>query len=195
MGKFMSVDDHMVVIFDIDDCLMPWAETVHLKCIEAGIALPGSSWTKWSMWEDYGSTKEAWLEVVNAQVTPGGLYHQPPYPGVLEAIDDLWQAGHEVHLVTARGFFDHAEQIRAWTEDWVSTYHIPSKLHFAKDKGRVAKEIGATHAIDDAMHNIEDLVKAGVDAYLMTQPHNAGLYYRPDRRVPNVPEFVKRILW
>lgn len=185
----------MVVIFDIDDCLMPWAETVHLKCIEAGLAKSDHLWTSWNMYEDYGCTREQWLEVVNAQVVHGGIYHQPPYPGVLEAIDDLWQTGAEIHLVTARGFFDHAEQIRAWTEDWVTTNYIPGRLHFAKDKGRVAKEIGATHAIDDALHNVEDLVKAGVDTYLMTQPHNRNVYYREDRRVPNVKTFVERILW
>lgn len=187
-------DDHMVVMFDIDDCLMPWAETVHLKCIEAGIAEPNSAWTQWSMWEDYGCTKQQWLDVVNAQVVEGGVYHQHPYPGVLEAIDDVWQAGHEIHLVTTRGFFDHAEQIRTWTEDWVRTFLIPGRLHFAKDKGRVAKELGATHAIDDGMHNVQDLVAAGVDAYLLTQPHNRDLYFREDRRVPNVPTFVERIL-
>lgn len=187
--------DHKVVMFDIDDCLMPWAETVHLACIEAGLAKPNSTWTQWSMYDDYGCTKEAWLEVVNGLVLPGGIYHQPPYPGVLEAIDDVWQAGHQIHLVTARGFFDHAEQIRAWTEDWVTTNYIPGRLTFAKDKGRVAKEIRATHAIDDGMHNVQDLVKAGVDTYLLTQPHNATLYFREDRRVASVRQFVDRILW
>lgn len=191
----MASGDHKVVIFDIDDCLMPWAETVHLKCVEAGLAKKDISWTQWSMWLDYGCTKEQWLEVVNKQVVPDGIYHQPPYPGVLEAIDDLWQTGAEIHLVTARGFFDHAEQIRKWTEDWVESNYIPGRLHFAKDKGRVAKEIGATHAIDDAMHNVEELVAAGVDTYLMTQPHNRDVYFREDRRVASVPQFVERILW
>lgn len=183
-----------VVIFDIDDCLMPWAETVHLKCVEAGLAKKDISWTQWSMWLDYGCTKEEWLEVVNQQVVPDGIYHQPPYPGVLEAIDDLWVTGAEIHLVTARGFFDHAEQIRQWTTDWVAANLIPGRLHFAKDKGRVAKEIEATHAIDDAIHNVTELVAAGVDTYLMTQPHNRDVYFRPDRRVASVPQFVDRIL-
>lgn len=185
----------MTVIFDIDDVLMPWAESVHLKCVEAKLALPDSTWSQWRMWEDYGCTKEQWLEVVNAQAVEGGIYHQEPYPGVLEAIDDLWLAGAEIHLVTARGFFDHGDLIRKWTGDWVEQNYIPGKLHFAQDKGRVAKEIGATHAIDDRLDNVKDLVAAGVDAFLMTQPHNRNLYFREDRRVPNVPEFVKRILW
>lgn len=189
------MSDDLVVIFDIDDCLMPWAETVHLKCIEAGIAEPNSTWTRWNMYEDWGRTRDEWLAVVNTLVVPDGIYHQPPYPGVLEALDDLWQAGGEIHLVTARGFFDHAEQIRAWTEEWVETFYIPGRLHFAQDKGRVALEIGATHAIDDRLDNVKDLKKAGVDAYLMTQPHNATLWYDPNKRVPNVPTFVERILW
>lgn len=188
------MSDPKVVIFDIDDVLMPWAEVVHHACIEAGLTPKGSRWSSWSMWEDYKCTREQWLEVVNTLVIPNGVYHGKPYPGVLEAIDDLWQTGAEIHLVTARGFFDHADQIRTWTEDWIAENLIPGRLQFAQDKGRVAMEIGATHAIDDNLKNVTEMADAGADAYLMTQPHNELSYFNPNRRVANVPQFVDRIL-
>lgn len=187
-------DEKKTVIFDIDDCLMPWAEAVHLACIEAGLAEKGTTWTNWSMWEDYGCTREEWLEVVNGLVVPGGIYHAPPYPGAAEAVRDLYRHGHTIHLVTARGFFDHAEQIRLWTADWIQTFRIPGKLWFARDKGRVAALVKATHAVDDNIGNVTALKAAGADAYLINQPHNATAEWDPEKRVDSVAEFVERIL-
>lgn len=187
-------DDKKTVIFDIDDVLMPWAEKVHQACIAAGLAKEGSTWTNWSMWEDYGCTKEAWLEVVNGLVIPGGIYHAPPYPGAAEAVRDVTRHGHTVHLVTARGFFDHAEQIRAWTVDWIYEFRIPGHLWFSRDKGRVAEQVKATHSIDDNVENAFNMMQAGTDSYLLNQPHNASAGWDPSRRVDSVAEFVERIL-
>lgn len=184
----------MIVIFDIDDCLMPWAEKVHEACILAGLAKEDTLWTQWSMWQDYGCTKEQWLEVVNSLVKEGGIYHAEPYPGVVESVQKLTKLGHEVHLVTARGFFDHAQQIRDWTVDWIETFQIPGTLWFAQDKGEIAQNIAATHAIDDRIDNCEDMWHVGVQAYLMNQPHNLLEPVDDDYRVNSVPEFVEKIL-
>ena len=191
---FKVLNRKLVVMVDIDDCLMPWAEQVHLKCIEAGLAKPGSTWTQWGMYEDYGCTKEQWLEVVNAQVVHGGIYHSPPYPGAIEALRKLEAAGAEIHLVTARGFFAFAEEIRGWTHDWVETFNVPGQLSFFHHKEVKAREIGATHAIDDGIHNAIALLNEGVDVYLMNQPHNLAEEFDPYRRVDSVSEFVERIL-
>lgn len=189
----------MIVIFDIDDVCMPWASTVHQKCVEAGLTdLP--THTQWKMYENYvmkdgtPATLEQWLEVVNAQVVPGGLYHQPPYPDVIPAIEELTRRGHEAHFVTARGFMSHAEQIRNWTIDWAVQYfeHTNAQLHFAQDKGRVALEIGATHAIDDRIENVRDTDEVGVTSYLMNQPHNVNDEW--PLRTDSVADFVKEIL-
>lgn len=185
------------VIFDIDDVLIPWAATVHKACIEAGIAPSDSTWSKWEMWEDWpNGNKQDWLRVVDSLVMPDGLYHQPPYPGATQAIHKLRSLGHDVHFVTARGFFAHADEIRQWTKEWVQKYFPtlpPHKLWFAQDKGVVAKIINATHAIDDRFDNVLVLDKAGVKAYIMTQPHNAHIEIG-QRRVSDVPEFVERVL-
>jgi hypothetical protein len=183
----------MIVIFDIDDVLMPWAEKAHLACLEAGLT-DKPTWTQWNMAEEYGVPLEAWLEVVNTLVVEGGVYHAPPYPGVQKALAELVLQEHEIHLVTARGFFDHAEQIRQWTHDWIETFDIPGKLHFTQKKGAYAQHIGATHAIDDRLENVVDLQNHGVDTYLMTQPHNEAAAFDPRHRVYSVPEFVERIL-
>lgn len=190
-----------VVVFDIDDVLIPWAATVHQECIKQGIAPSDSTWTKWEMWEDWpGTEKSQWTRVVDSLVVPNSLYHQPPYPGAREALVKLHNSGSKISFVTARGFFAHAEEIRAWTMEWVEKYfgdllYTKRDLWFAQDKGDVANIIGATHAIDDRFDNVLGLQRAGVDAYLMNQPHNKSVTVMPDdHRVDNVGEFVERIL-
>lgn len=186
----------MVVIFDIDDVLMPWAERVHLACMEAGLT-DKPTWTQWDMAKDYGCTLEEWLAVVNTLVVPDGIYHAPPYPGAVESIEKLYAHGADIHLVTARGFMDHAEQIREWTVEWAAKYiqfNVPATLSFAQDKGRVAKAIGATHGIDDRIRNVREMKEAGVDVYIMNQPHNQNDMFPKNRRVSSVSEFVERIL-
>jgi hypothetical protein len=185
---------HKVVIYDIDDVLMPWAEEVHKACAAAGLTQIHHTWTSWCMWEDYGCSKQEWLDVVNSLVVRDGIYHGPPYPGALEGLLKLWYAEHEIHLVTARGFFDNAEVIRQWTQDWVDLHDIPATLWFRQDKGAVAREIGATHGIDDRYENVLQLQEAGVDAYLMTQPHNVHTPFPAIRRVDSAAEFAERLL-
>jgi hypothetical protein len=191
--------ERRVVIEDIDDVQLPWAQRVHDACVSAGLAELDSTWTQWHMWEDYGCTKNEWLHIVDSLVVPGGVYHGEPYPGVVEANDKLLAAGVDLHFVTARGFFAHSQQIREWTREWVNRVYPGRKitLWFAQDKGRIAKQIGATHAIDDSIPNVIDLWEEGVETYLMNQPHNLGdQYFTPDHpyRVNSVNEFVERIL-
>jgi hypothetical protein len=195
------MSDKMTVILDIDDVCIPWASKVHEECVKAGLTdLP--SHTEWQMYKSYvlqdgtPCTLEQWLEVVDAQVVPGGIYHQPPYSGVVDAVERLASAGAEVHFVTARGFFAHSDEIKTWTFEWARKYfrHIPYSLTFAQDKGRVALEIGATHGIDDRIDNVLEMADAGVDAYLMNQPHNVKESWPASRRVGSVSQFVDRIL-
>lgn len=184
----------MVVIVDIDDVLMPWAEQVHLACVEAGLNPNNRDWTRWEMWEDYGCTLEEWRDVVNSLVVHNGIYHSPPYPGAVEALRRLENEGHQIHLVTARGFHDHAEQIRTWTKDWIRTFDVPGQLWFAKNKGEIAQKLDATHGIDDRFENYVDLVNVGVQTYLKNQPHNASAPVSEFGRVDSIAEFVDKIL-
>jgi len=186
----------LVVIGDIDDVQIPFAETVHQACAKAGLTELDKRWTQWEAWIDYGCTAEEYFGVMASLAIPNGVYHLPPYPGVIEGWQRVIDEGHQLHFVTARGFNQHAQQIRDWTREWVETNFPgwPINLWFAQDKARIAKIIGATHAIDDSMKNVLELRDAGVDTYLMNQPHNTGLQYPNNRRVDSVSEFAERIL-
>lgn len=194
--------DKLHIMGDIDDVFFPWADEVHRLCGLAGLHDGQAPWKTWHMWEDYGCSKEAWLDVI-ADATLDGLYENTsPYPGSVEAWNRLHWELHEtvaLHLVTARGFMDHAEDIRRWTPAWVEEYGIAhDTLSFAKDKAQGMVELlGGGHrvfdyALDDGVHNYEALDSAGVDVYLLTRPHNQN--FPAKRRVESIDEFVDIIL-
>ena len=188
--------DDLNVMVDIDDVLFPWADGIHEKCRVAGLH-DIETYTSWSMWEDYGVEKEAWLEVVD-KATIDGFYQSAPYPHAVEALRSLrWWMGSTVaiHLVTARGMMAHADDIRRWTVEWVEDFAVPhDSLTFTKDKVRAQEKLGRfDYALDDGAHNFEALLENGIEAYLLDRPHNQDVE-AGDWRVYSVGEFVDIIV-
>lgn len=183
------------IMWDYDDVIMPWAAPVHEACRAKGLH-DIETYTNWSMWEDYGCSQEQWLEVVDELVVEGGLYHTPPTEGVPELMRQLAWAGHRNHIVTARGFMAHADQIRQWTLDHVEEWAIPhTSLTFSKDKAQAMRGLGVhfDFAIDDGVHNFQALQEAGVRIYLLDQPHNQNVdepFAPAGQRLHSVQQFV-----
>jgi len=173
----------MKVGVDIDDVLFPWYDKAHAACVAAGIA-NGVEPTTWSPHEEYGRTLQEWLDVLEAVTLDGTLYTGKPYPGAVEALGRLHDAGHSIHLVTARGFLAHGHLIREHTVQWLAEYAIPhDTLTFSKDKTIVTTDIFA----DDSERNIEALIAAGISCVLIDAPHN---HHVEHYRVPGIAEFV-----
>lgn len=182
------------IMVDVDDVMMPWAETVHNMCARLGLHDGSKSWTQWHMWEDYGCEKADWERAV-IQATAEGLYvSTDPFPYAVEAVNGLLWRGHRVHIVTARGFMENGSNIRAWTKEWLDTYGVGrTTLTFAKDKVEAmeALEVEFDFAIDDGIHNYDRLNGAGVPVWMHTQPHNVN--HPAERRVGSVWEFAQMI--
>lgn len=182
------------IMVDIDDVMMPWAETVHLECGRLGLHDGSKPWSSWHMWEDYGCEKSQWEDAV-ISATARGLYtHTDPFPGAVEALNGLMWQGHRIHVVTARGFMENGTNIRSWTQEWLERYAIAHKsLTFAKDKLEAMHELGLVfdYAIDDGVHNYERLHQGGIPVWLHTQPHN--VTHAAERRTPSVWEWAKLI--
>lgn len=187
------------IMVDYDDVVMPWAWVIHEVAQKMGLHDGSKPWTQWHMWEDYGCTKEAWEDAVVA-ATGAGLYtHTDPFPLAVEALGRLFWAGHRIHIVTARGTnwgaAEDKKRIRSWTKEHIERFGIPHHtLTFAHDKGEAmeALELTFDYAIDDGVHNYENLAAVGVPVYLHTQPHN--IAYEAERRVANLWEFADVVL-
>lgn len=183
------------LMIDIDEPVFPWARTIHEGCRAAGLH-DLEEWATWHMWEDYGCEKDTWLDVV-MRLTMDGMYlNTPPVEGSAEALRALAWEGHHIHLVTARGFMDNAQEIRNWTPDWLAEFAVPYEtLTFAQDKAQAMLDLGVTFdlAIDDGVHNYEKLDAAGVPVYLLVQPHNRT--FPATRRVKSMGEFADIVRW
>lgn len=174
---------------DIDDVLFPWSDTAHSLCESAGIT-NGASITCWEFWLDYGCEPQTVWDVLDAATMNGGLYDGAPYDGAAEALQSLVDAGHTVHLVTARGFLTNGPLIRQLTCAWLERWSIPHhSLTFAKDKRLVPVD----HFIDDSLANYDQLDGAGVDVHLLNRPHNLILPC-DRRRVDTLEQFVAQVI-
>lgn len=194
---------HLDVMVDIDDVLVPTIDTIHELAQRAGLH-DGSVGPEWSGWEAYGCPPEDYWAIWTQFANSGGYVDTPPIPGTVEALRRLHWHGARIHLVTARGFLAHAEEIRAWTPEWAQEYAVPhASLTFARDKAMAMPEVLSLHgpdsakdcfdyALDDSPKNTRLLRDAGVAGYLLTHHHNRADTDLP--RVPTVGDFVDLII-
>lgn len=153
---------------DIDDVLFDWYGRAHAACDSAGIT-GGVEPSTWSPHEEYGCTLQAWLDVLTAVTLDGSLYGGEPLPGAMDALHALREAGHSIHLVTARGFLSHGDLIKQQTIAWISDYAVPhDTLTFSKDKTIIRTDVFA----DDSERNIKALTDAGVPCCMIRAAHN-----------------------
>lgn len=173
---------------DIDDVLFPWYEKAHQACVDAGIT-NGVQPTTWSPHEEYGCTAQDWFDVLEEATLNGSLYSGPPYLGAVDALWRLQNAGHTIHLITARGFFVFGDLIREQTIEWLEHHDVPhDSLTFSQDKTAIPVDV----FIDDSAKNCAALVAAGVRTFMVNQPHNTHADH--ELRVDHICEFVDQIL-
>jgi len=89
-------------------------------------------------------------------------------------LSQLSQAGHEIHLITAREEF-----LRPVTEDWLQRHGVPyTALHMGSDtgtslsKGEKCRQLGVQFFVDDHYRNCLDTASRGVYTLLFNASHN-----------------------
>ena len=169
------------LMVDIDEVIFPMIATVHERARVKGFH-DGSAKMEWAGWLNYvmpdGSgvcTEEAYWDLWTEFALEGGYLTTEPMPGAVEALRFAMWEGHNIHLVTARGFMANADNIRAWTPKWIEDFAVPHKtLTFAKDKVGAQEILGVRFdaAIDDSPKNFAALVNDDVQTYLHLHDHN-----------------------
>lgn len=184
------------LMIDIDDVLFPTMSSIHDLALKAGLH-DGTAKMAWAGWESYRlpdgqpCPPQIYWDLWSDFALSGGYTDTAPIPGAAEALRWLRWEGHRLHLVTARGFMNHAEDIRRWTPQWLGEFAIPyDTLTFAKDKVGAQVDLGVRFdfAIDDSPSNYLALDKDGVEVYLLDHEHNEA--HLAERRVPNLWEWA-----
>lgn len=177
------------VMYDYDDVVVGMVPALHRKAHEMGFHdNTQEALATWHGDQQYGITQELWWSVFDELMAEGWYYNTPAIPGVVEGMHKLKERGHRIHILTARGFMKHAEEIRRATYKNIEMLELPvDTITFDKDKPRGmasalrdrwqyagGKVISPKfdYALDDGSHNYEDLDNVGVNVYLQELPHN-----------------------
>lgn len=173
----------LTVGIDIDDVLFPWYDLAHSASVEAGIT-NGKQATSWAPFNDYGCADQQWFDVLS-DALHAGMYEADPIPGAVDAVREIADLGHSIHLVTARGLLAHGLEIKAATVAWVQAHDIPHDgLHFVNQKSLVRTDL----SIDDHWRHIDDLRDHGTDTWLVDRPYNR--YRHHENRVSHIKDFA-----
>lgn len=182
------------LMVDIDDVIFPTIASIHDLAQKAGLH-DGTARMAWSGWESYTLPSgepcppDVYWDLWSDFALGNGYVDTEPIPFAVDALRYLKDEGCEIHLVTARGFMNHAEDIRRWTPEWLKKFDVPhSTLTFSQDKVAAMYELGVKFdsAIDDSPRNVKALLDAGVNAYLQDHPHNTDAGLPESRRVKHL---------
>ena len=178
------IENPLDIMFDCDDVYFRTMLSIHDLAFEAGLHNNDVDPT-WSGWEAYGCSPEVYWDLWSDFALSGGYTNTPPIAEAAEAMRRLYFAGHRIHIVTARGFMNHASDIRRWTVEHAEEFGIPwHTLTFAQDKVAAMSDLteaghaygnvvaGFNYAIDDSPKHVNALRDAGVQAYLLNHVHN-----------------------
>lgn len=188
-GRMGSVGTRALHVgVDLDEVCYPFIETVRQLVVEdRGAAdLELAQPTGWGIplreWGFDGASFEAFFVQV---IRDGRLFrHGDPIEGAVEGLAALADAGHDIHLVTARRWAPVQAEIEAATREWLDRHGLAhTTLTFDEDKTVVPTDV----FLDDAVHNYEALEAAGGFPVLYHQHYNAD---HGGRRVHSWPEFV-----
>ena len=135
----------MVILLDVDNVLMPCTETAYKKATSRGFPVDVKDVTQYSFANFPKEISKQLMEIFNE---PDFFDDQEPYPGAVEMVDELLDAGHEV--VIASAMKPHQMGIRA---NQIPKFfpRIPARnilLGSRKDL------LNADFLLDDAMENI-----------------------------------------
>lgn len=173
---------------DVDDVLFDLCGHIQRIADDKGISA-GRQIDHWNIHESYGVPREVLWDAIFDEYREG-LLLEAPIEGVAAILSALQEEhGHEVHLVTARGFEGQlGAMVREDTIRWVHQYNLAhSSLTFTLNKGMIRVDA----FLDDNEHNVQDVSLAGCPlAYLMNAQHNQASSWR---RVGSLDEFAAKI--
>lgn len=193
----------MRIMLDMDDCAYPLAETA-AEILSEQRGVPLSTFTTPESWDfptqpGWDMTLEEWREwLVDAMMHYDLLLRGEPKADFEWAVEELAYAGHELEIVTARNYKPgYGALAYGATVHWLDRYNLLpfiEGIHLIDrhtPKSRVCYERGLDIAVDDGIHNYEDLMNHGILCMLMDSPMNQSL--DAENRISGWIEFVQTV--
>ncbi|MFV0308248.1 MAG: HAD family hydrolase [Desertimonas sp.] len=183
------------ILLDVDGVIYPFPElfTPWLAArLERELELDTSNWEFYEHWGlDYAEFIDHLVSGVDEQSL---WWTGDPYPDVVESFARLHDAGHRIHLVTARDVAG-AESAMAATQHWLASYGLAvSSVSLAHDKPVVldvlALDPAGCVAVDDGPHHVEAWERAGVYGIVMDR---WGSYAGSHRKVTDLAGIVDHL--
>ena len=179
--------------YRFDDALRLWAHMTY--------DIPLASMGEPEVWDypvhQYGWTQQEFYDRFNEAIEAGFMFsYGTPYDGFVEGLHALRDAGHFVHIVTARGHAGPPGMVVALTAQWLAEWGAPyDAITFCKDKTAVRTD----YFIEDKAETFHALRAAGVQCFLQDRRYNrnVGAWQDPTLdayRVFCFTQFVETIL-
>lgn len=141
----------------------------------------------WHFYEQqWGMTLDEFIGACDRGVDNGWVFRRgAALPGSVEAVNLLFDQGHEIHIITDRSFGHRSQEN---THEWLAENKVKfTSITFSRDKTLVPTET----FIDDRVENYTALDAAGVQVCLLNQPWNENFFAA--RRIYNWREYVTHV--
>ncbi|WP_309115979.1 hypothetical protein [Saccharothrix sp.] len=145
--------------------------------------------TRWHFYRDWGLTDEQFSAVCHRGVDSGIVFRTgTPVPGSVEAVQQLMEDGHRVHLITDRAEWGSPGAAEQATREWLAEHAVPfTTLTLSRDKTVVPTDV----MVDDRTDHYEALEAAGTTAYLLDTVWNR--HHDARRRVHDMSAFARAV--
>ena len=164
----------MKIGIDLDGCVYDYVGALrHYFAATSGVD-PASvpPVTQWEIWACWGITEREFWQLAADAITEGEVFLSgDACPGAIEALFDLVERGHELHVVTARRReLDAISQTIYWLQQW----NVPFKsISFSSDKTLLQLDA----FVEDNLDNAKAIDAADGFAILLDRPWNADPFF------------------
>jgi 5'(3')-deoxyribonucleotidase len=176
---------------DVDDVVLdlltPWLKRI-ARAVGDGVKEPHwtpDDLTQWEFWKDLGVEES----LVWSTLTPDLYNDALPFPGVIEALREIRDMGHQVVFVTSTQSLDEFVAKQRWLiRHGVGTLNDEFKGvgKWSEIKTKGDPSLHLDWLVDDYVGNLEKFTGYGV---LVTRPHNRRTIY-PGKRIKHLSDLV-----
>lgn len=162
----------MTIVLDLDDVLANLRESLYQTLTrESGIDLHWRHWTHYNLRQHYSVIGDRLEEILIHAQTLQACQPEPRAAAITQALAEL---GHEIAIVTARGWHPQAWAV---THEWLSrhriAYHHLSVVPLGGNKLEVLQSFeNIILAVDDHPHHVTRYLSVGIPALLVDRPWN-----------------------